>query len=237
MSVWMAGGIVLSGVIGAGAAYLGNQNISESTDKATKATAKATTDTNALLQRQYDQTRADNQAWRDAGETALQEIQNAPDFKFESEDFDFFKDPSYDFVKQEGINALDRSAASRGRVLSGAQDRAVTRYGSNLASQEYGNAFNRHQQSEAQRFGQEKATYNTNLNTQKSLAGIGQSAVNATTSSGNQMTNALANNTMQGSQQQNALAMNNANMYNGIAQSSNQMMGNFLLAKNAGMFK
>ena len=68
---------------------------------------------------------------------------------------------------QEGVNALDRSAASRGRTLSGAQDRAVTRYGSDLASQEFGNAFNR-----------SLTEYNVNLSRLQGLAGVGQSATN-----------------------------------------------------------
>ena len=218
---------VAAAVVGAGAVvYSANEN-SKAIDKASESSSETSSDTNAMLQRQYDQTREDNEPWRLAGEQALQEIQETPDFQFESEDYDFFSDPSYEFRQQEGINALDRSAASRGRVLSGAQDRAVTRYASDLASQEYGNAFNR-----------AKTTFDTNLNTQKSLAGVGQQAVNATTNAGTATTNAMASNATQSTATQNALTMSNAqntsNMATGVATSVNQGIGNYLLAQKAG---
>jgi len=114
--------------------------------------------------------------WRNAGKEALRRIEKTPDFTFTAQDFENFKDPAYEFRVKEGINALDRSAASRGRLLSGAQDKAVTRYGQDMASQEYGNAFNR-----------ALTKYNTNLNTDKSLAGVGQEATNQVQSSGNVM--------------------------------------------------
>lgn len=180
---------------------------------------KATRESNALLKEQYDQTRLDHMPWMIAGKNALKAIQNTPDFKFTPETFDFLKDPSYDFRKQEGINALDRSAASRGRLLSGAQDRAVTRYGSDLASQEYGNAFARHMSKEAQRFNEEKSVYDTNLNTKKSLAGVGQQAVNAVSSSGDSLSRSMAGNTMSGANAVGNYAMSGARAQNALSMS------------------
>jgi len=227
MSYWIAGAVVTSAVVGGTASYLGSKEVSGATKDASKSNEQATANTNAMLQKQYDQTREDNEPWRLAGQEALKNIQETPDFSFSNEDYDFFSDPSYSFRQQEGINALDRSAASRGRVLSGAQDRAVTRYGSNLASQEFGNVFNR-----------AKDTFTTNLNTQKSLAGVGQEANQSNISSGNALTQSMASNTMQGTQSQNALAMqgaqSTADMYGNMAQSANQGMGNYLLYKNLG---
>jgi hypothetical protein len=52
---------------------------------------------------------------------------------------DFQASPGFQFRLGEGVNALDRSAASRGMVLSGAQTRAVQDYGQNRASDEWGN--------------------------------------------------------------------------------------------------
>lgn len=54
----------------------------------------------------------------------------------------FQASPGYQFRLQEGSNALDRSAASRGMSLSGAQTRAVQDYGQNIASNEFGNYTN-----------------------------------------------------------------------------------------------
>jgi hypothetical protein len=47
------------------------------------------------------------------------------------------------------MKALDRTAASRGGLLSGATLKGAQRFGSDLASQEYGNAYNRFQANRA----------------------------------------------------------------------------------------
>ena len=58
---------------------------------------------------------------------------------------DFQADPGYAFRLSEGMKALEASRAARGGLLSGATGKALSRYGQDLASQEYGNAFNRFQ--------------------------------------------------------------------------------------------
>lgn len=52
---------------------------------------------------------------------------------------DFETTPGYQFRMDEGIKALDRTAASRGLLRSGAQQKAITDFGQNIASEEYGN--------------------------------------------------------------------------------------------------
>jgi hypothetical protein len=83
---------------------------------------------------------------------------------------DFEQDPGYAFRQQEGRRALERSAAARGGLLSGNTLRGIQRFGQDLASQEYGNAFNRFQIERAAR-----------LNPLQSLMGSGQSAANVMT--------------------------------------------------------
>lgn len=56
---------------------------------------------------------------------------------------DLQQDPSYQFRLEQGLNALDRSAASRGKLFSGQQIKQAQDYGQQSASQEYSNAFNR----------------------------------------------------------------------------------------------
>jgi len=77
------------------------------------------------------------------------------------------QDPSYAFRMSEGMKALERSAAARGGLLSGATMKGIQRYGQDLASTEYQNAFNRYQTTRA----------NT-LNPYASLAGVAQSSAN-----------------------------------------------------------
>lgn len=52
-------------------------------------------------------------------------------------------DPSYNFRLNQGIQAGDRSAAANGSLLSGGQQKALSDYGQNAASTEYGAEFNR----------------------------------------------------------------------------------------------
>ena len=79
----------------------------------------------------------------------------------------FKADPGYAFRMSEGMKALERSAAARGGLLSGATLKGTQRFGQELASQEYQNAFNRYQ---AERTG--------TLNPLQSLAGTAQSGAN-----------------------------------------------------------
>lgn len=52
-------------------------------------------------------------------------------------------DPGYQFRLSEGLKALERSAAARGGLLSGATGKALTRYGQEMGSQEFQNAYGR----------------------------------------------------------------------------------------------
>ena len=124
-----------------------------------------------LQQNQYDQTRADLAPYRTAGTNALAQLTagTAPGGQF-TKSFgmsDFEQDPGYGFRMSEGLKALDRTAAARGGLLSGATLKGAQRYGQDLGSQEYQNAFNRYQ------------TNRSNLiNPLQSLAGVGQTSTN-----------------------------------------------------------
>jgi hypothetical protein len=93
---------------------------------------------------------------------------------------DFEQDPGYAFRMSEGLKALDRTAAARGGMLSGAALKGATRYGQDMASQEYQNAYNRYQTNRA-----------GILNPLQSLAGQGQTTANTLGAAGqNYATNA-----------------------------------------------
>ena len=97
----------------------------------------------------------------------------------------FEADPGYAFRQSEGMKALERSAAARGNLMSGATMKGIQRFGQDLASQEYQNAFNRYQVERAAR-----------LNPLQSLMGSGQSSANTLTSAAGQFGQASANNAM-----------------------------------------
>jgi len=73
---------------------------------------------------------------------------------------DFQTDPGYNFRLSEGLKAIDRQAAARGGLISGAGLKAAGRYGQDVASQEYGNAFNRFQTNRASQAGLFTDAYN-----------------------------------------------------------------------------
>lgn len=83
-----------------------------------------------------------------AAQQAYEAERQAPGFGKYARDFsmaDFEADPGYAFRLQEGLKALDRQAAARGGLISGAALKGAQRFGQNEASQEYMNAFNRYQ--------------------------------------------------------------------------------------------
>lgn len=81
---------------------------------------------------------------------------------------DYQADPGYAFRMSEGMKALQQSAAARGGLLSGSTLKGIERFGQDLASQEYQNAFNRY-------YTQRQAV----LNPLQAFLGQGQSATNA----------------------------------------------------------
>lgn len=55
----------------------------------------------------------------------------------------FTSSPDYQFAFNQGLGALDASAASKGMLLSGAQVKDAQTFGQGLASQQFGNYVNR----------------------------------------------------------------------------------------------
>lgn len=55
----------------------------------------------------------------------------------------FTSSPDYQFAFTQGLQALQRSAAAGGTLQSGGQVKAATEFGQGLASQQYGNYYNR----------------------------------------------------------------------------------------------
>lgn len=153
---WMiAAAIGGSALLGANAAKSAAKTQAASTDQATE------------LQREMFNKQVELQEpWRAAGVNALNKLQGMADYKL----FDnnaFTRDPGYGFRLAEGQKALDRAAAARGGLISGGALKAAQRYGQDMGSQEYQNAFNRYQ-----------IERNAQLAPYQSLAGVGQTATN-----------------------------------------------------------
>jgi hypothetical protein len=189
MAAWMIPAAIL------GSSLLGSRSASKAADVQVAAADRAA----ELQAEQFRQLREDQAPYREAGYNALANLQrtagNVPAaFKFG--DYEFKADPGFGFRLAEGQKALDRQAAARGGLISGGALKAATRFGQEMGSQEYGNAYNRALTS----YNTDVARENQLYNRQAGLAGIGQTSTNLVgqagqnyaTSAGNLMTGAGA---------------------------------------------
>lgn len=87
---------------------------------------------------------------------------------------DFNADPGYRFSQQQGLAAIANSNSVRGGALSGGTLKALSNYGQQTASQEYGNAEARFRQNQMQNYGQLSGLANMGLSATNAQAGLGQ---------------------------------------------------------------
>ena len=164
MTFWVAGAVVGSALIGSNASSNAASTQAAASDKAAQ-----------LQYQQFQETKALQEPWRQAGIGALNKLIPLSDYKNFGMD-QFQADPGYAFRLGEGQKALERSAAARGGLLSGGTGKALQRFGQDYGSQEYTNAFNRYQTERAAR-----------LQPLQSLAGVGQTATNTIGQAGQTM--------------------------------------------------
>lgn len=88
--------------------------------------------------RQYDQTRQDMEPWRLAGQDGLNRLQGLLNDPNSIQDSN-----AYQWRLGQGLQALDRSAAARGGMFNGGHSADLMQFGQGLASQEYGDQWNR----------------------------------------------------------------------------------------------
>ncbi|MCK5604798.1 hypothetical protein KAR91_23110 [Candidatus Pacearchaeota archaeon] len=128
---------------------------------------------------------------------------------------EFEASPSYNFLLEEGVRARERGASARGNQLSGAQGRALTEYGQNLASTDYDNWLRRYYQS---------------LGPLENLSGVGVSAGTTTAQAGGQAAGGAANALMAGGQAQAAGIMGQQQPYTNLANwGGNQLMNYYMM--------
>jgi len=158
-----------------GSSLLGASAASKAADTQAGAADRAA----ELQYKMYQENVQRQQPFLEAGVGALNKLTAAADYKPFGMD-KFQADPGYAFRLSEGQKALDRQAAARGGLISGGALKAATRYGQDMGSQEYQNAFNRYQTSRANQ-----------LQPLGNLMSMGQSAAsNQGTAAGNYGTNA-----------------------------------------------
>jgi len=180
---WIIAGAMLgSAVLGSSASSSAAGSQAAASDAAAQAQLQASRESIAAQEKAFNKQVELQEPFREAGMKGQNELMrllglsgdvNAKDYGMLSKQFtgqDMYKDPGYAFRLNEGIKALDRSAAARGGLLSGNQLRGVTQFGQDYATNEYQNAFNRYQ-----------AERSARLNPLQSLAGQAQSTANTLT--------------------------------------------------------
>lgn len=208
--------MVAAAVIG-GVATLGGGAIAASgAKKAAKAQDLATDKTIASNERMLERQIGLQEPFRQGGLTAQNKIMEllglggdttSAEYGSAAKAFgndQFQQDPGYTFRQEEGMKALERSAAARGGLLSGSAMKGIQRFGQGLASQEYQNAFNRYQIERSAR-----------LNPLQSMMGSGQSATNVIT----------GNIGSAGANEQNAIMNSGAARASGYVGSANALSG------------
>lgn len=124
--------------VGAGMAYAANRQ-GAAEKAAGKAKGSAATDAMNKYDQVYNQGRSDAMPWMETGQQANSRLQALLNGDMSS----FQQDPGYQFRQQQGIQGLDRSAAAQGGLYSGGHSADLLNYNQGLASQEYGNFYNR----------------------------------------------------------------------------------------------
>jgi hypothetical protein len=136
---------------------------------------------------EFQQQQANQQPWINAGASALPSLSqlayNKP--QFTQQDFQNNMDPAYQFDLNQGLQAIQRSAAAKGGLMSGGTLKSLNDYAQGQASNEYQNSYNRFMNNQ-----------NTQFNRLASLAGLGQTANGAIGQAGMNMANNVGNNIM-----------------------------------------
>ena len=233
MSGWVAGAVV-------GSSLIGSMGASDAAGKAADASGQASAASIAEQRRQFDINQANQAPYLAAGTGAVNrlvagvaagcEFGAATPFNFQ---YDQNADPGTAFRMSEGVKALDRSAASRGGLLSGATLKGVQRYGQDLGSQEYQNAFNRYTTGFNANTGERNALFNR----LSGVAGTGQTAANQVGVQGANMAGNVGNAYMTDAANQGNAGMAAAGMRNssfsGAGNALGRLYGNYGQSQNA----
>ncbi|NQZ18743.1 MAG: DNA transfer protein p32 [Bdellovibrionales bacterium] len=192
---------VVAGVVGvAGTMYAASEQ-RRAAKSAANAQKNAALSANQLQLRIHEDQQRNMRPWQQAGERSLNKLEGQlPELTRRFSMADFQKDPGYQFRMDEGLKAIDRSAAARGGLNSGRTLKSLTRFGQDYASNEYSNAYNRFTNDQ-----------NNIYNKYASLANVGQTANNQLAQAGQNYANQVGANNMGAANAQAASQIASAN--------------------------
>lgn len=231
MSGWVAGAVVVGSVISSKSASKAASTQAAAAEQSADVSKQIADERVALEREQFDYQKGLQAPFQQAGVNALNRMQagefaQPAAFKFGAGDYQ--ADPGYAFRLSEGQKALDRQAAARGGLISGGALKAATRYGQEMGSQEFQNAYQR----ALTGYNTDVARSDTGYNRLASLAGVGQTATDKIGAAGQAMTSgvsgALGTYGNAASDAYQGAANARASGYVGQANAMNQGLGTYL---------
>lgn len=173
----------------AGSAIVGGVVANNASHRAADAQVQASDNANQTQWDMFNRNKADLQPWMQSGGQGLNALMqylgvgpngmnpNAPGVKpFGMADFQ--ADPGYQFRLNEGENAILNKRSALGGVMSGGTLKDLANYGQGMASQEYGNAYNRYVGNQNNIYNRLNSLSATGVNAAGSIAGLGAGTAN-----------------------------------------------------------
>ena len=220
----------------AGSSIIGGAMQGRAARRAADAQVRSTEEASRVQREMFDRQVQLQEPFRQGGITGQNRIMellgiggdaSAGDYGRYGRDFsmnDFEADPGYAFRLSEGNKALERSAASRGMLLSGSMFKGTQRFGQDLASQEYANAFNRYQTNRSNQ-----------LNPLQSLMGAGQTATNQLAGAAGQLGGQLGENALGAGNARASGYVGQANAYTNAINGVSNAFGSYMGARAPGL--
>lgn len=191
----------------------GAQSSKSSSKKQAKAAITAGREANATQLQMFREGQAATAPWRKAGERALTTLES----KIAAGPGDYTSSPGYEFRLSEGNKAIERSAAAKGNLLSGATLKSLDRYNQDYATNDYQNFL---------------ANYYASLTPYQSLAGVGQTTALQNAVQGDQVASRIGTNTINaGNVAGQAQASGIINQSNAITGAIDSGVNNYMLWK------
>jgi len=224
----------------AGAAVVGGVASSAMSSSASKSAANTQSDAakySADLQNdQWQQTQQNLKPYMDLGASYINPLKTALSNPMLTQQFtapntaDAMSAPGYQFTQQQGLKAVQNSAAARGLGVSGAAMKGAASYATGLADSTYNDVFNR----ALQTFNTNYSSAANNVNRLTNIVGSGQNAAATNGSLGAQAVGNIGNTLTSGANAQAAGTIGSANaLASGLNGIGNSALTYGLLKNNA----
>ena len=206
---------VAIGVAGIGGALIGGN----AAQNAANTQSQAATAANQLQYTEWLQQQANMAPYLQSGTQNLAALNAAmPSMTANFTMQDFQQDPGYQFDLNQGTQAMQRSAAAQGMLNSTGTHQDLNNYAQGMASNEYGNAYNRFRQGQQQQYSMLSG-----------MANMGQNAaINQGTLGYNTM-NSMGQTLMSGATATSAGQIAQGNMYSNMLNTGANSFGNGML--------